>query len=50
MLQSVEAGDLVAAFRHGIRRMTGNRDPMGFVFDHDDATQELQAKRRKAAA
>ena len=42
--------DLVAAFRHGVRRMTGNRDHMGFMFDHDDVTQEIRAKTRKTAA
>ena len=38
--------DLVAAFRHGVRRLTGNRDAMGFLYNHDDLTQEL---RRTAA-
>ena len=38
--------DLVTAFRHGIRRLTGNRDAMGFLYNHDDLTQEL---RRTAA-
>jgi len=33
--------DLVAAFQHGIRRLTGNRDAMGFMFDHDDLLQKL---------
>lgn len=42
--------ELVAAFRLGVRRMTGNRDQMGFMFDHDDVTQELQTKRRRRAA
>jgi transposase len=42
--------DLVAAFRKGVRRLTGHRDQMGFMFDHDDVTQELRAKGRKAAA
>lgn len=42
--------ELMAAFRHGVRRLTGNRDRMGFMFDHDDLTQELAAKRRKKAA
>ena len=42
--------DLVAAFRKGVRRLTGNRDHMGFMFDHDDVTQELRSKGRKAAA
>ena len=42
--------DLVAAFRKGVRRLTGNRDHMGFMFDHDDVTQELRSQGRKAAA
>jgi transposase len=42
--------DLVAAFRKGVRRMTGDRDRMGFMFDHDDLTQELKTKRRRNAA
>ena len=28
--------DLVAAFRLGVARFNGQRDKMGFVFDHDD--------------
>lgn len=36
--------DLVAAFRKGVRRLTGRRERMGFMFDHDDLTQEIQAK------
>lgn len=42
--------DLVAAFRKGVRRITRNRDHMGFMFDHDDLTQELRGTPRKAAA
>jgi DNA-directed RNA polymerase specialized sigma24 family protein len=42
--------DLVAAFRKGVRRMTGDRDRMGFMFDHDDLTQEIKAKHPKKAA
>jgi transposase len=38
--------DLVAAFRHGVARLTANRDAMGFLYDHDDLTREL---RRRAA-
>ena len=34
--------DLVAAFRHGVRHLTGNRQRMGFMFNHDDLTQEIQ--------
>jgi transposase len=42
--------DLVAAFRKGVRRMTGNRDHMGFMFDHDDVTQEIKSKHLTKAA
>lgn len=42
--------DLVAAFRTGVRRLTGDRERMGFVFDHDDLTREIQARNRKRAA
>lgn len=28
--------DLVTAFRHGIRRLTANREAMGFMYNHDD--------------
>lgn len=42
--------DLVVAFRTGVGRITGKRDHMGFMFNHDDLTQELQAKTRKRAA
>ena len=42
--------DLVTAFRTGVRRLTGNRDRMGFMFDHDDLYQEIQATSRKKAA
>jgi transposase len=42
--------DLVAAFRKGVRRITGRRDHMGFMFDHDDLTHEIQAKPQKRAA
>lgn len=31
--------DLVAAFRHGVRRLTGHRDKMGFMYNHDDLGQ-----------
>jgi transposase len=33
-------GDLVTAFRHGVRSLTGNRSRMGFMFDHDDLIQK----------
>jgi transposase len=42
--------DLVVAFRKGVSRITGRRDHMGFMFNHDDLTRELQAKTRKQAA
>jgi transposase len=42
--------DLVAAFRKGVRRITGKRDHMGFMFDHDDLTKEIQDKSCKRAA
>ena len=38
--------DLVEAFRLGVRRLTGNREAMNFMYNHDDLTQEL----RRAAA
>jgi transposase len=42
--------DLVTAFRQGVRRLTGNRERMGFMFDHDDLDQEIQAQSRRKAA
>ena len=42
--------ELVTAFRKGVRRMTGDRERMGFMFDHDDLTQELKANIHKKAA
>jgi transposase len=42
--------DLVAAFRTGVRRLTGDRERMSFMFDHDDLTQEIQAKHTRHAA
>lgn len=42
--------ELVAAFRKGARRLTADRERMGFMFDHDDFTQQLKARRRKPAA
>lgn len=42
--------DLVAAFRKGVARITGHRDHMGFMFDHDDLTQEFRGTPAKAAA
>jgi transposase len=43
-------GDLVAAFRKGVRRLTGNRERMGFMFDHDDLVQKSPRKQHKIAA
>jgi transposase len=42
--------DLVAAFRKGARRLTGNRERMGFMFDHDDLVQKSPRKSYKIAA
>lgn len=42
--------DLVAAFRLGVRRLTGHRDRMGFMFDHDDLKPKKQAKPTRNAA
>lgn len=42
--------DLVVAFRHGVRRMTGRRERMGFMFNHDDLTQEIRRNPRPRAA
>jgi transposase len=45
-----DLNDLVAAFRKGVSRITGHRDHMGFMFDHDDLTQEIRENGRKRAA
>ena len=42
--------ELVTAFRKGARRLTGNRERMGFMFDHDDLVQKPTRKRHKVAA
>jgi len=42
--------DLVAAFRRGVRYLTGNRSRMGFMFDHDDLMTQQPRKPRKKAA
>jgi transposase len=34
--------DLVDAFHQGARRLTGRRERMGFMFNHDDVTLENQ--------
>lgn len=33
--------DLVSAFKQGVRRLTGKRDAMGFMYNHDDLDKEL---------
>jgi transposase len=43
-------GDLVAAFCKGVRRLTGSRERMGFMFDHDDLARKSPAKTRRKAA
>lgn len=43
-------GDLVAAFRKVVSRLTGNRERMGYMFDHDDLMQKPTAKTRRVAA
>jgi transposase len=42
--------DLVAAFRKGVRRFSGKRDCMGFMFDHDDLVRKSKAKPSQLAA
>ena len=43
--------DLVTAFRtRRGERLTGNRERMGFMFDHDDLTQEIKARLARRAA
>lgn len=42
--------DLVAAFRTGVRRITGHRDGTGFMFNHDDLTAEIRRQTHKQAA
>jgi hypothetical protein len=39
--------DLIAAFRHGVRSLTGHREKMDFMYDHDDL--HVKSRRRKAA-
>ena len=42
--------ELVAAFRHGVRFLTGDRSRMTFMFDHDDLIpRKKKAARHKAA-
>jgi transposase len=42
--------DLVIAFRRGARRLTGCRERMGFMFDHDDLIPRSKRKTRQKAA
>ena len=42
--------DLVAAFRTGVKRFTGHRDRMGFMFNHDDLTPRNSRNSRPLAA
>lgn len=42
--------DLVSAFRLGVRRLTGRRDRMGFMFDHDDLIPKTSSQIRRLAA
>lgn len=42
--------DLEAAFRQGAKRLTGNRDKMGFMFDHDDLNPQNKPRTTKRAA
>jgi len=42
--------ELVAAFRKGARRLTGDRERMGFMFDHDDVMQKSSRQHYKIAA
>ena len=43
----VNLSDLVMAFRKGVRRLTGKRERMSFMFKLDDITQKYQAKQAK---
>jgi transposase len=42
--------DLEAAFRHGVKRRTGNRDKMRFMFDHDDLISQNKPRTKRPAA
>jgi transposase len=42
--------DLEAAFRRGAKHLTGDRDKMGFMFDHDDLNPKNKLYRAKRAA
>lgn len=42
--------DLVAAFRKGVRRLSGRRERMDFMFRHDNLPLEIPRQRLKVAA
>jgi transposase len=42
--------DLVQAFEVGVRRLTGRREQMGFMFDHDDVRPVNSRPTRRLAA
>jgi transposase len=42
--------DLVVAFRKGVRRLSGKRERMSFMFKHDDLTLEIPRQKLKLAA
>jgi transposase len=42
--------ELVTAFRYGVRRLTGRRDRMGFMFDHDDLVRRKSQQPLRSAA
>jgi len=42
--------DLVAAFRTGVRRLTGQRERMGFMFDHENRTPRTHPENIRQAA
>jgi transposase len=42
--------DLVRAFRTGVRRLSGHRERMGFIFTHDDTTAATPGQLLKLAA
>jgi transposase len=46
----VSLDDLVAAFRKGVRRLTGKRERMGFMFNHDDLNPKAIVKNCRKAA
>jgi transposase len=46
----VDLEELVRAFRHGVRYLTGRRSRMSFMFDHDDLTLQKAARARRKAA